>query len=105
MASQLQLFAGGEDAQLGKSAFVGRLLHEDGFGEVHLARDGLHLVVRKAVAVGENGERIAFETRISEDVESVEAMFHWIVSRAGAGTKIKCARAGRLSFRWRCFPC
>ena len=80
MAGELQLFASGEDAQASQSAFVGRLLYKDRFGEIHFARDGLHLIVRKAIAVGEDGQRIAFEAGVGEDVEREEAMFHWIVS-------------------------
>ena len=63
-----------------QGAFVGWLLHEDAFGEIHLAGDGLHLIVREAIAVGENGERVAFKARGGENVERVEAMFHWILS-------------------------
>jgi hypothetical protein len=36
----------------------------------------LHLVVRKTVAVGYNGERIALESRGGEDIKRVEAMLH-----------------------------
>ncbi len=81
VAGKFQLFASGEDAQAGEGALVGRLLHEDRFGEIHLAGDGLHLIVGKAVAIGEDRERIAFEAGVGENVESVETVFHWVVSR------------------------
>ena len=76
MAGEFQFFLGGENAQAGQGAVIGGLLHENGFGKIHLAGDGLHGVVRKAVAVGDDGERIAFEAIGGEDVQSVEAMFH-----------------------------
>ena len=81
MAGELQLFFGGEDAEAGERAVVGGLLHEDGFGEIHFAGDGQHLIVGEAVAVGNHGERIALEARGGEDVERVEAMLHgWVLS-------------------------
>ena len=45
MAGELQLFLGGEDAKAGERAVVGGLLYEDGFREIHLAGDGLHLIL------------------------------------------------------------
>ena len=100
MAGEFQFFSRGEDAKASQGALISRLLHENRFGKIHFASDGLHLVVREAVAIGENGEWIAFEARIRENVESVETMFHGIFCRAGADTEIRCARAARRSFRW-----
>jgi hypothetical protein len=51
-------------------------LHEDGFGEIHLARDGEHHVVGETVAIGDDRERITFEASCGENVERVEAAFH-----------------------------
>jgi len=36
----------------------------------------LHLIIGKAVAVSEDGKRIAFEAVAGEDVEGVEAVLH-----------------------------
>jgi hypothetical protein len=51
-------------------------LHENGFGEIHLACDGLHRVGRKTVTVSYNREGIALEAIGSENVQSVKAAFH-----------------------------
>src|SRR5580700_491960 len=85
VAGKFQLFARSEDAQAGQCTFIGRFLNEDRFGEIHFARDGLHLIVRKAVAVSEDRERIALESRGGENVESVKTVFHWILSRGRSG--------------------
>ena len=50
---------------------LGRL-HEDGFRQVELARDGLHLGVGEAIGIQHDGQRIAGETAIGENVERVE---------------------------------
>jgi hypothetical protein len=60
-------------------------LNEDRFREIHFARDGLHLIVRKAVAVSEDRDGIALESRGGENVESVKTVFHWILSRGRSG--------------------
>src|SRR2546421_3200770 len=101
MTGELELFFCREDAQTGERRFLRRLLYKDRLRKIHFARDGEHLVVRKLVAVGEYGERVAFEAVIGEDVEGVEAVFHgWSQIAAGANCRFRCARAGRQSFRW-----
>jgi len=35
------------------------LLHKDGFGEIHFARNSQHGVIGEAIAIGYYGERIA----------------------------------------------
>src|SRR5580704_17809647 len=81
VAGKFQLLTRGEDAQAGQRAFIGWLLYEDRFREIHFARNGLHLIVRKAVAVGEDREGIALKSRRSENVKRVKTVFHGIVSR------------------------
>ncbi len=55
---------------------VSGLLNEDGFGVIHFARNDLHLVVREAVAIGENGKRISFKAIGGENVECEVAVLH-----------------------------
>ena len=76
MAGELQLLLRGEDAEASERAIVSRFLDEDCFGVIHFARNDLHLIVGEAVAVGENGERIAFEAIGGEDVECKVAVLH-----------------------------
>ncbi len=47
---------------------------EGRFGQVHLAGDGLHLVVAEAVRLQEYGQLIAAEDVIGEDVNLDEAV-------------------------------
>jgi hypothetical protein len=76
MARQLQLLSSGKNAQARQSPFVGGLLHEDGFREIHFASDRLHFVLREAVAVGDDRERIALEAPGGENVDGIKTMFH-----------------------------
>ena len=96
MAGQLEFFFRGEDAQTRQRAIVGGLLHENSFRKVHLAGDGQHLIVRKTVAIGDDGEGIALKARGGENVHGVEAMIHMCsVSIAdGATGCFKSARVG-----------
>ena len=73
-----------KNAQAGQRAIVSGFLHENGFGKIHLARDVLHGVVRKAVAVGDDRQRIAFEAIGGENVQRVEAMFHKVFASSAA---------------------
>src|SRR6516165_8979250 len=57
-------------------AIFSRFLYKNRFGEVHFARDGQHLIARKAVAVRDNGDRIALEASCGENVECEKAMIH-----------------------------
>jgi hypothetical protein len=68
MSRQLQLFLGREDSQTGESFLLGRLLDENRFREVHLAGDGLHLIIGQIVPIREYRKGIALEARSREDV-------------------------------------
>ncbi len=97
MPRKLQLFFRGEDAQSCEGLFIGGLLHEDRFREIHLARNRQHLVVREFVAVGENGKRVACKACGGEDIKRVVAALHGSDSRLASS--FRCAGAGRPSFR------
>ena len=78
MSGEGQLAARGEDAHavvgaLG-AAFVGRRQHEARLGDVHLTGECLHLVVREAIRVGEDRERVALKRTIGEYVDLAEAI-------------------------------
>src|SRR6266849_4899090 len=97
MARELQLFAGGENAQARQRLIFGGLLNEDGFGKIHLARDGEHSVIRKAIAISNDRERIAFEARGGEHVKGVEAAFHGDLSSTRANCWATQMRSGRAT--------
>ena len=47
MAGEFQFFLRSENAQAGERAVFGRFLDEDGFGEIHFAGDGVHVVLER----------------------------------------------------------
>jgi len=69
MAGHRQLFRGREDAHPHVGATLLRGQHERRLREVHLLGDRLHRVGRQPAAVEEDGELIAAEEMIGEDVE------------------------------------
>ena len=76
VAGEWQLHRGREDPHpiVGPSGSpLGRRLNDERrLGQHHLAGDGLHLRVGHAVRVGENGERVAVQRPIGEDVDLAE---------------------------------
>ena len=50
--------------------------HERGLGEVELARDLLHLLLRQAIGLRQHCERISAEARFREHVAGVVAVSH-----------------------------
>src|SRR5207248_6306874 len=50
--------------------------YEGAFGEIELACDLLHLTIRKAVRLGQHGQRIPAEARLRKNVTGVIAIFH-----------------------------
>jgi len=58
-------------------AFDGRIARENesGFLKIGFAGNGLHFVIGEAASVRENGERIAFKTARSENVDLDEGVF------------------------------
>ena len=49
-------------------SFAFGLVDEDGLGQVHLARDRLELVVGDLARVREDGDLVALQPRVGEDV-------------------------------------
>ena len=76
MAGHRQLFGGREDPHPDVAATLGRQ-NERRLGEVHLFGDELHLLRRQFAGLGEDGQLIAFEAAIGEDVE-VEVAVHGV---------------------------
>ena len=72
MAGEFELLAHGEDAYV-DAAFaldLGRAREDEGgLAEVGLAGDGLHLGGGEAASIGEDGEGVAFEGLLGEDVD------------------------------------
>ncbi len=100
MAGEFEFFARCEDSQASERVIFGRLLHEDSFGKIHFASDGEHGVVGEAIAVGDDRERVALKTSGGKNIERVEAAFHSrSIVTAEQDVAVKCARAGRRSFR------
>jgi len=72
MAGEGEFFAGGEDAGADAAGLLDGGVareEEDGFGQVSLAGDLLHVPGRKAARVGKDGEGIAFEGALGEDID------------------------------------
>jgi len=49
---------------------------EGGLGEVELACDLLHLMIGKAVRLGQHGQRIPAEARLRKHITDVVSIFH-----------------------------
>src|SRR5258708_40118954 len=69
MTGEWQFTAGREDAELSQDAFCFRREHENGFRQIHLARDPLHLLIADPVAFGKHGERVAAERLVGENIK------------------------------------
>ena len=76
MAGEGQLGLGREDADMGGVRRVLRRQHEGRLGEVELGGDGLHLLRRQALGVGHDGQGIAAEFPVGENVDGLEGAFH-----------------------------
>ena len=71
MAGQGQLGRRGEDAQSIVVLAIGGRKDERGLGEVELSGDGLHQRRTRSFGVEEDGERVATERAVGEDVNEV----------------------------------
>jgi len=72
MSGEWELLLGSEDPDADAMLFLNLGFagkNEGGFGEVGLAGEGLHLVCGKAACISEDGELIAFERALGEDVD------------------------------------
>ncbi len=76
MAGEGQLALRREDAHARRVRRVLRLQHEDRLGQVQLARDRLHLLGVERIGIADDGQRIAAEAAIGEDVERVQRQRH-----------------------------
>jgi hypothetical protein len=76
MTGERQLFPRREDTHVCGVVGIGGCAEEDRLGEIELARDGLHLRVAEIVRVPDDGERIAGEARVGEDVVGGELEWH-----------------------------
>ena len=94
MAGEGDFFRGEEDADLDAAfAFDLRGAREDegGLAEVGLAGEGLHLFGREAAGVGEDGEGVAFEGALGEDVD-----LGVVVGAVGGGRRLRSKVAGAV---------
>jgi hypothetical protein len=77
VAGEGQLVGRGENAHPRRIGRIGGRQHEGGFAEVELPRQRLHVGVRQAARVGEDGQRIAAEAGVGEHVDGDEGVgFH-----------------------------
>src|SRR5205814_1586796 len=76
MAGKRHLGAWRENAHRRGVRRIFRGQHEGGFRKVELRGDGLHLLCRKPFRVQHNGERIAAELTVGEDVDGDEIQLH-----------------------------
>jgi hypothetical protein len=88
VAGEGHLGLGGEDADLGGVSGVLGRQHERRFGQVELGGDGLHALGRKPPhrtgdGIGHDGQRIAAELAVGEDIDGGELEFHDFKSATG----------------------
>ena len=76
MAGERQLGLGREDAHLGRVRGILGRQHEGRLGEVELGGDRLHLRGLEALRIGDDGQRVAAESAVGEDVDGGEFDFH-----------------------------
>jgi hypothetical protein len=72
MTGERQFFLNSKDADSDSALpFGGRVTRQDegSFGKIHLARQGLHLLVAESASVGKNRQSVAFERVRRKDVE------------------------------------
>src|SRR5487761_880961 len=73
MPRERQLARGRENSQPRERAIIRGPLDEDGFRQIHLARDSLHLWARQIVAIGDYCEGIPREWLCGENIELIQA--------------------------------
>ena len=76
MAGEGQFGLGREDADFRGVAGIFRRQHEGRLGIVEFGRDGLHAFAREPLGVEHDGERVAAEGAVGEDVDGGEMAFH-----------------------------
>lgn len=75
MAGKRQLGRGSEDPHLEVGTRRRRWQHERRLREVHLTRQGLHLLAGEPFGVGEDGQGIAADGLVREDVNLNKGVF------------------------------
>jgi hypothetical protein len=91
MARKRHLGAWCEDANLGR---MGRILwrkNERRFGKIEFGGNRLHLLRRQPASIGQDGEGIAAEAPIGEDIDGHEIELHVAVTSL-ALAQIRCLR-------------
>src|SRR6185295_19644596 len=91
MPSKGHLRRWGKNAQARRVGGMVRLQHKNRFGQIELARDGLHPLAVEAIGVEHDGQRIAAEAFGRENIENV------IVETGHAGAHA-CCGAGTLAY-------
>ena len=76
MAGERDLRVHGEDANLRVVGAIGRRQHEGRLGIVELGGDRLHLRRRQPAGIEHDGERIAAEGAVGEDVDGDVTPLH-----------------------------
>src|SRR5439155_17885741 len=75
MSSKRYLGRGSEDSNVTRvPGFCGK--YESAFGEIKLACDLLHLMIRKALRLGQHGQRIPAEAPLGKNITGVVSIFH-----------------------------
>ena len=74
MSSKRYLGRGSEDSNVTRVGFCRK--YESPFGEIELACDLLHLMIRKALRLGQHGQRIPAEAPLRKHVTGVISIFH-----------------------------
>ena len=100
VAGEGELGHGCEDADArGVSRVLGR--QDEGLlGIVELARDRLHLLVRQAACVKDDGERVAAEGPVGEDVDGDEGNLDRDLAGWAGSVSISRRRGGARPDRW-----
>ena len=84
MAGERHLIGRAEDAQVGAVSRLDRRQHEHRLGQIELARDRLHALVAQPFGIQDDGELVAGERLLGEDVEkSIAAHRGCLADRIG----------------------
>jgi hypothetical protein len=76
MAGERHLRLRREDADAGGVRRIGGRQHEGRLGEIELGGDGLHLLGSRGLGHRDDGQRIAAELAVGEDIDGLEGNFH-----------------------------
>src|SRR5438874_8063366 len=107
MTRKRKLAVGREDSQPSQDVFLFRRQHENGFRQIHLAGNLLHLLVSQSLAFGKHSQRITRESAIGKHIElneivSRQNVFSFSLSLWERGEKQK-QRSSKLAYPSRDF--